>query len=108
MNNIFQIIQFTIREALARKVFIFFGAIILFVLVGTVLVFGLVDINTLTSAASQSGQNFMMQEIVSSLELLIVNPLANLGLLLAIFSSASFIPVMLEKGKIDILLYKHI
>ncbi len=50
----------------------------------------------------------MMREIVSSLELLIVNPLANLGLLLAIFSSASFIPVMLEKGNIDLLLSKPI
>jgi len=108
MNNIFQIIQFTIREALARKVFIFFGAIILFVLVGTLLVFWFVDINTLTSAAIQSGQNFMMREIVSQLELLIVTPLANLGLLLAIFSSASFIPVMLEKGNIDLLLSKPI
>jgi len=108
MKNIYQIIQFTIREALARKVFIFFGAIILLVLVGTLLVFGLVDISTLTSVANQSGQNIMMRQIVSSLELLIVNPLANLGLLLAIFSSASFIPVMLEKGNIDLLLSKPI
>lgn len=108
MNNIFQIIQFTIREALARKVFIFFGAIILIVLVGTLLVIGLVDINTLTSVADQSGQKLAMGQIVSSLELLIVNPLANLGLLLAIFSSASFIPVMLEKGNIDLLLSKPI
>ncbi|MGB5847971.1 MAG: ABC transporter permease subunit, partial [Ignavibacteriaceae bacterium] len=108
MNNIFQIIQFTIREALARKVFIFFGAIILFVLVSTLLVSWLVDINTLTSMANESGQNYMMQEIVNSLELLIVTPLANLGLLLAIFSSASFVPVMLEKGNIDLLLSKPI
>ena len=108
MKNILQIIQFTIREALARKVFIFFGAIILFVLVVTLLFFWLADLNTLTSVASQSGQNIMMREIVSSLELLIVNPLANLGLLLAIFSSASFIPVMLEKGNIDLLLSKPI
>jgi len=108
MNNIFQIILFTIREALARKVFIFFGAIILLALGGTLLVFLLVDIDTLTSMANQSGQNYMMQEIVNSLELLIVTPLANLGLLLAIFSSSSFVPVMLEKGNIDLLLSKPI
>jgi ABC-type transport system involved in multi-copper enzyme maturation permease subunit len=108
MNNIFQIIRFTIREALARKVFIFFGAIILFVLVSTLLVFWFVDIDTLTSMANQSGQDYMMQEIVNSLELLIVSPLANLGLLLAIFSSASFVPIMLEKGNIDLLLSKPI
>ncbi len=108
MNNIFQIIQFTIREALARKVFISFGSIILFILMVTLLFFWLADLTTLTSVANQSGQNIMMREIVSSLELLIINPLANLGLLLAIFSSASFIPVMLEKGNIDLLLSKPI
>ena len=39
---------------------------------------------------------------------MIINPLANLCLLLAIFSSASFVPVMLEKGNIDLLLSKPI
>ena len=108
MSNILQITQFTIREALARKVFIFFGTIILFVLLSTLLVFMFVDIDTLTSLANQSGRDILIREIVSSLELLIVTPLANLGLLLAIFSSASFVPVMLEKGNIDLLLSKPI
>ena len=108
MSNILQIMQFTIREALARKVFLFFAVIILFVLFGTFLVFMLVDIDTLTSVANQSGHEIMIREIVSSLELMIVTPLANLGLLLAIFSSASFVPVMLEKGNIDLLLSKPI
>jgi ABC-2 type transport system permease protein len=108
MRNIFVIILFTLREALARKVFIFFGAVILFVLTVTMLVFGLVDIGTLTSVANASGRELLTREVVSSLELLIVNPLANLGLLLAIFSSASFVPVMLEKGNIDLILSKPI
>jgi ABC-type transport system involved in multi-copper enzyme maturation permease subunit len=102
------IIQFTIREALARKVFIFFGAVILFVLLVTLIIMALVDISTITTVVNASGAQIMAREIVSLLELLIVNPLANLGLLLAIFSSASFVPIMLEKGNIDLLLSKPI
>ena len=106
--NIIILIQFTLREALARKVFIFFGAITVLVLAGTLLVIGLVDIKTLTGVANASGQERLMGEIVSSLELLIVSPMANLGLLLAIFSSSSFIPVLLERGNIDLFLSKPI
>ena len=46
--------------------------------------------------------------IITMFEIVIINSLANLGLLLAIFSSASFVPVMLEKGNIDLLLSKPI
>lgn len=108
MNNILTIVKFTLAEALARKVFLFFAAITLLVLLGTLLVIGLVDLETLMGITKASDQKQLMGEIVSSIELLIVNPLANLGLLLAIFSSASFVPVMLEKGNIDLLLSKPI
>jgi ABC-type transport system involved in multi-copper enzyme maturation permease subunit len=102
------IIQFTIREALARKVFIFFGAIILFVLLCTLLIILFTDLETLTSIGNKSGGDVFLKEIVSSIELIIINPMSLLGLLLAIFSSASFVPVMLEKGNIDLLLSKPI
>lgn len=108
MKNVLKIIHFTIREALARKVFIFFGAIILFVLLCTMLVIIFVDLDTLTSVGNRSGGEVMLKEIANSLKILIVNPMASLGLLLAIFSSASFVPVMLEKGNIDLLLSKPI
>ncbi|MGD8306980.1 MAG: hypothetical protein PVF17_10020, partial [Ignavibacteria bacterium] len=108
MKNILMIIQFTIREALARKVFIFIGSVILFVLFCTLLIMLFVDLETLTSIGNKSGNEILVKELVSSLELLIVNPMASLGLLLAIFSSASFVPVMLEKGNIDLLLSKPI
>lgn len=100
--------KYTLREALARKVFLFFAAITLLVLLGTLLVVGLVDLETLMGITNSSGEKQLMGTIVSSIELLIVNPLATLGLLLAIFSSASFVPVMLEKGNIDLLLSKPI
>lgn len=108
MKNIFIIIQFTLREAMARKVFIFFAIVTLFVLVGTLLVIGLIDIETLSNLGIKNDQQLIINEVVSKLELLIVNPLANLGLLLAIFSSSSFVPAMLEKGNVDLFLSKPI
>ena len=108
MKNILLIVRFTFREALARKVFIFFGAIILFVLLCTFLVMLLADVNTLGSMVNQSGRELMMKEIATNLELAIINLLGFFGLLLAIFSSASFVPIMLEKGNIDLLLSKPI
>ena len=108
MRNIFIISWFTLREAMARKVFMFFAGISLLVLIISVLVFSLVDTQTFISAANQGQSDLILKEIVAGLELLIISPLAGLCLLLAIFSSASFVPVMLEKGTIDLLLSKPI
>jgi ABC-type transport system involved in multi-copper enzyme maturation permease subunit len=54
------------------------------------------------------GLKISMLQVISSFELMIVSPIAALGLLLAIFSSSSFIPTMLEKGNIDLLLSKPV
>ena len=108
MRNIFIISWFTLREAMARKVFMFFAGISLLVLIVSVLVFSLVDTQTFISAANQGQSEIILKEIVVGLELLIISPLAGLCLLLAIFSSASFVPVMLEKVTIDLLLSKPI
>jgi len=108
MKNMFIIIQFTLREAMARKVFIFFSIITLLVLIVTLLVIGLIDMETLSGLGNHSGKELLMNEVVSALELMIVNPMASLGLLLAIFSSSSFIPTLLEKGNIDLFLSKPV
>ena len=109
MKNIFIIIQFTIREALARKVFVFFAAITLLVLAGSLLFFSLIDFDTLMGMSNSSGGDLLVGKNINTVVVtIIINPLANLGLLLAIFSSASFVPVMLEKGNIDIFLSKPI
>lgn len=108
MKNIYLITWFTLREAMARKVFIFFAAISLLVILGTILVFGLIDTEAILAGVNPSGDQIIISEIISSLELLIISPLAGLCLLLAIFSSSSFIPNMLEKGNIDLLLSKPV
>ena len=50
----------------------------------------------------------MLAEVITKIQLMITAPLSNLCLLLAIFASSSFVPLMLEKGNIDLLLSKPI
>jgi ABC-type transport system involved in multi-copper enzyme maturation permease subunit len=109
MKNIFIIIQFTIREALARKAFLFFAGVTLLVLLGALLFFSLINFDTLMGITNSSIEGRSVGETINSIVVtIIINPLANLGLLLAIFSSASFVPVLLEKGNIDLFLSKPI
>jgi ABC-type transport system involved in multi-copper enzyme maturation permease subunit len=95
---------YTLREAMARKVFIFFLVISALVLIITALIFGLSSNVSLGAGGGPSP----FGNPITMVEMMIVSPLASLCLLLAIFSSASFIPVMLEKGNIDLLLSKPV
>lgn len=108
IKNIWLIAIFTLREAMARKVFLFFAIISVLAFAGIVLAFGVVSIESLTNAAKQGGAKVTSGEMVTAIELMIVNPLSGLCLLLAIFASASFVPNMMEKGNIDLLLSKPI
>lgn len=108
MKNIWTITVFTLREAMARKVFITFVAISVLVLLIMALIFGMTDSVSILSNLQKGSGDASMGNIINGLELLIVAPLTGLGLLLAIFASASFIPVMLEKGNIDLLLSKPV
>ena len=113
MKNIWVITRSTLREAMARKVFLFFLGISAVVII----VLALITVLTNSSSILNNVGNFSkgnkigasgLGNIVTMFEILIINSIANLGLLLAIFSSASFVPVMLEKGNIDLLLSKPI
>ncbi|QQS37594.1 MAG: ABC transporter permease subunit [Ignavibacteriales bacterium] len=108
MKNTWLITWFTLREAMARKVFIFFAIISLLVILGSILIFSVIDTESLIGGFAVEGQELQLAQIVTALELIIISPLAGLCLLLAIFSSASFIPNMLEKGNIDLLLSKPV
>jgi ABC-2 type transport system permease protein len=108
MNNIWITTWYTLREALARKVFLFFiGLSALAIIISAVVV------NVLSDSALMSGVDFkqggvVVKEVATSIKLIIITPLTSLCILLAIFSTASFVPIMLEKGNIDLLLSKPI
>jgi ABC-type transport system involved in multi-copper enzyme maturation permease subunit len=108
MRNILIMTSFTLREALARKVFLFFLGISVLVIIGMAIIFTIVDTTALIEGINPTGNKIILSEIITVLELAIAGQLANLCLLLAIFSSSSFVPVMLEKGNIDLLLSKPI
>jgi ABC-2 type transport system permease protein len=108
MRNTLIMTLFTLREALARKVFLFFLGISALVIIGMVIIFSIVDTTSLIEGINPTGNKVVLSEIILILELAIVGQLAALCLLLAIFSSSSFVPVMLEKGNIDLLLSKPV
>jgi ABC-type transport system involved in multi-copper enzyme maturation permease subunit len=89
---------------MARKVFIFFLIISVLVLIVVGLIFGLSSNITLGGGGGLTP----FENPITRIEMMIISPLTSLCLLLAIFSSSSFVPVMLEKGNIDLLLSKPV
>jgi ABC-type transport system involved in multi-copper enzyme maturation permease subunit len=109
MNNILTISNFTIREALSRKIIVAFFAISTFVIIVFALLFAFVSTDNFAQMTSNSGKVMdVSKELVKGIKLFIVAPLFGGGLFLSIFSASSFIPKMLEKGNIDLILSKPI
>ncbi len=108
MKNTLIMMWYTLREAMARKVFISFFIISSIALLIMILVFSMADTVNIIAGFKGANQNSPVHQVTIALELMIVAPLSGIGLLLAIFSSASFVPVMLEKGNIDLLLSKPV
>jgi ABC-type transport system involved in multi-copper enzyme maturation permease subunit len=112
LKNVWIITWSTLREAMARKVFLFFLGISAVVIIVLALITSLTDTSSILGNIGNisHGNNPVtgVGGMVTMFEVVIINTIANLGLLLAIFSSASFVPVMLEKGNIDLLLSKPI
>jgi len=110
MNNIWTITRHTFREALSRKVFITFFLIttfVLMILIGVILSVNLNNVfGSISTKIKVSGD--IENRVFSILKLFLISPLYSGGLFLAIFSSSSFIPSMLEKGNIELLLSKPI
>ncbi len=106
MKNIWIMTWYTLREAMARKVFMFFLTISAVVIIIAALVLGLSDKASLS--VNVSGANMQFANPINFIEMMIISPLSGLCLLLAIFASASFVPIMLEKGNIDLLLSKPV
>jgi len=108
MKNTWLITWFTVREALARKVFIFFLGISALTILLSAAFFSVVGDNAYINSAVNAGNKEIVKQVVASLELMILSPLSALCIMISIFSSASFVPNMLEKGNIDLILSKPI
>lgn len=110
MNNIINISNFTIREALSRKIIVTFFAISTFVLIIFALLFSFVAFEDFSGMVKTNGNDSLniASEIVNRLKPFVVAPLFGGGLFLSIFSASSFIPNMLEKGSADLIISKPI
>lgn len=110
MKNIITISNYTIREALSRKIIITFFAVSTFVILSFALLFSLVSFEDLTAMVNTQGSSSVniAEEVLKGLKLFVVAPLFGGGLFISIFSASSFIPNMLEKGTIDLMLSKPI
>jgi ABC-2 type transport system permease protein len=108
MNNILITTLYTLREALARKVFLFFLGLSALVILLTAVIVNVIGDAAIINSFNSEEKAVVIKEIATSLQLMIITPLTSLCILLAIFSSASFVPVMLEKGNIDLLLSKPV
>jgi ABC-2 type transport system permease protein len=111
MKNILTITNYTFREALSRKIFLTFFGVSSLVLIVFAILFASVSIDDLMPVVTSNGHN-QLDDIISQLteffKTFIVVPLYGGGLFLSIFSVSSFIPNMLEKGSIDLLLSKPV
>ncbi len=106
MSNILVMSWYTLKEAFARKVFLFFLAISTFILI--LLLIGSSGNVKIFIHGNSSAINISPELFVSKLELEMISLLAWLCIILSIFSTASFVPIMLEKGNIDLLLSKPV
>ena len=110
MENIITISNFTIREALSRKIIITFFAISTFVILIFALLFALVSMDDLSGMVQTNSMDSLeiAGEIAKGIKLFVVAPLFGGGLFLSIFSASSFIPNMLEKGSADVIISKPV
>ncbi len=106
MKNILIFTKLTVKEALSRKIFMFFSGVSVFILVLFAIIFLSTDLEQMLPLLSMSkaGNVNLVYELVKAIKLFIVTPLFGIGLFLSVFSVASFIPNMLEKGSIELLL----
>lgn len=109
MKNTLILTRYTLHEAFARKNFIAFFAVSTLVILIILGIFATTDISGFEGVVKMNGENIdLSTKIVEFFRLIIVMPLFGGGLFLSIFSVSSFIPQMLEKGNIDVLLSKPV
>lgn len=109
MKNIYTLSVLTFREALSRKIFVFFFGVSTFVLFLFAVLFMAISPDSFSGmgTANVAAESAYIA-IARGLKLFITIPLFGGGLFISIFSVANFIPQMTEKGSIDLLLSKPV
>ncbi|MBU0473497.1 MAG: ABC transporter permease [Bacteroidetes bacterium] len=108
MKNIYTISLLTFREALSKKIFLFFFSVSTFVILVFALLFGFVSAESFSGGFVNASTTSFDNSIANGIKMFIIYPLYAGGLFLSIFSVAGFIPTLLEKGNIDLILSKPV
>lgn len=108
MKNIFTLSVLTFREALSKKIFLFFFSVSTFVIAIFGLVFAFGSAESISVGFASSNVSSFDNTIANGIKMFIIFPLYAGGLFISIFSVSSFIPTLLEKGNIDLILSKPV
>jgi len=108
MKSIYTISLLTFREALSKKIFLFFFSVSTFVIVVFALLFSFISAESLSGGFVSASTTSFDNSIANGIKMFIIYPLYAGGLFLSIFSVAGFIPTLLEKGNIDLILSKPV
>lgn len=109
IKNIYTLSVLTFREALSRKIFLFFFGVSSFVLFLFSILFLTINPESFSGMNTASvASDSLYITIARGLKLFITIPLFGGGLFISIFSVSNFIPQMTEKGNIDLLLSKPV
>ena len=104
MKNILLMTRYTLREAMAKKVFIFF---IGFSVISLIILAAVLGVTDASKFAPELGKDTdALQKIIVNFQMIVSGFLGTLLIFLAVFSSANFISSMLDKGTADIFLSK--
>jgi len=113
VNKLLAVIDGTIRESMAK--FTFLAFVLMSTLILLVVTFA-VNLDIVDGALATArlfgqdihlgGQSLSVDELVTGIQLTMAGLLFGVGLFLSIFATANLVPVMLEKGYVDLLLSK--
>jgi len=110
LKNILLLTQYTLREALAKKIFIIFFIVSSLVITGFILFFSFFDFSKMLSIRAADGisTDKIFEQLIVSFKIGTISPLYAGALFLSIFSTAGIISSLLEKGNIDLFLSKPV
>lgn len=108
MKNIYTLSLLTFREALSKKIFLFFFSVSTFVIIVFALLFAFISPESFGDGFVSGTPTSFDNSIANGIKMFIIYPLYAGGLFVSIFSVSSFIPSLLEKGNIDLILSKPV
>lgn len=108
MKNIYTLSLLTFREALSKKIFLFFFSVSTFVIVVFALLLAFLSPESFTDGFVSNTSAGFNSSITNGIKVFLIYPLYAGGLFISIFSVSGFIPSLLEKGNIDLILSKPV